>query len=341
MIAVKYSLIAIIKNTTAMALSISIVIPNYNGKSLLQLNLPYVYSALFSSEITDFEIIVADDASIDGSVEFLKNSFPNVIIIESDKNCGFAGNTNRGIFAAKKELVFILNSDVQLTNNYFSALLPYFDKPDTFGVSGQIISMDGTTIQDGAKFPEYQFANIISTKNYISENKIPLYSLFMSGANALIHRQKLIQMGGFNTLFNPYYSEDVDLGLRAWRLGYRIYYEHQSVCRHPNSATIAKEPSNRVKIVSKRNKMYLHFIHLSGFELAFFIAKISIKLIFRSLIGDVNFAKSTFQFYSSFGKLLNEKSKLKHIHKDIKLKTTREIMQYIQVEIGGLKIKKF
>ena len=249
---------------------ISIIIPNYNGKELLERNLPSVYNALKTSDISDFEIIIADDASKDNSVEFIKSSYPDIILIENKTNYGFGGNCNTGIFRASKELILLLNNDVVLTDGYFTPLLPYFEKPDTFGVMSRIVGLDSDKIQDGAKYPDYSFGNISPNKNYNCSNQSSLYSLYLSGANALVDRKKLIKLGGFDEIFNPFYLEDVDLGLRAWRAGYKCYYEHNAICRHPSSSTIKKEFSKEVKIISKRNKMYLHFIHLNNFELVYF-----------------------------------------------------------------------
>ncbi len=324
-----------------MAFNISVVIPNYNGKSLLEQNLPFVYNALQTSGITDYEIIIPDDASSDDSVNFLRTNYPEIIVIENTTNSGFSGNTNQGIFAAQKELVLILNSDVELTSGYFVPLLPYFEKEDTFGVSGRIIAMDGEKIQDGAKFPEYNYTNIISTKNYISKDTDSLPTLFMSGANALIDREKLVKMGGFNEMYNPYYSEDVDLGLRAWRLGYQLYYDHRAICKHPNSATIKKESSKKVKIISKRNKMYVHFFHLNGLELYLFMTKTAIKALFRLLVLDFNFFKSFQLFLANTTDLRKIKREFEKLESGVQIKSISEVIQNIQLKIKGLEIVKF
>lgn len=324
-----------------MAFNISVVIPNYNGKSLLEQNLPFVYNALETSGIKDYEIIISDDASVDDSLNFLKTNYPEIIIIESVANCGFSGNTNQGIFAAQKDLVLILNSDVELTPGYFIPLLSYFEKEDTFGVSGRIIAMDGEKIQDGAKFPEYSYTNIISTKNFISKDTDSLPTLFMSGANALIDRKKLVKMGGFNEMYNPYYSEDVDLGLRAWRLGYQLYYDHRAICKHPNSATIKKESSKKVKIISKRNKMYVHFFHLNGLELHLFMTKTAIKALFRLLVLDFNFYISFQLFLANTTALRKKKREFEKQKNEIQIKSIPEVIQTIESKIKGLEIIEF
>ena len=316
--------------------SISIIIPNFNGETLLKENIPSLFTSLSSSGVTDYEVIVPDDASIDGSIKFLENHYPEIIVIKNKVNKGFSGNVNTGIKIASKELVLILNSDVKLLDNYFSPLLKYFEVEDTFGVMGRIISMESDRIQDSAKYPYYTFGKIITTKNYLVDNRNTLYSLFMSGANSLVDRSKLIKLGGFNELFNPYYSEDADLGITAWRAGYKIYYEHNAICRHPNSATINKLNKNKVKTIAKRNKLILHYIHLDGFELAYFVSLYFLKGIFRLLILDLIYIKAIIMFCMSLKKISYYKRKTNYRNK-----TLKEICTFIRNDIKGLKITKF
>ena len=84
--------------------SISVIIPNYNGKNLLEKNLPSVFNALKSSQISDYEVIITDDASNDDSVTYLKNYSENpIVLIENKQNLGFSGNVNRAIRRAQKD----------------------------------------------------------------------------------------------------------------------------------------------------------------------------------------------------------------------------------------------
>ena len=322
--------------------SISVVIPNYNGKALLERNIPSIYNALSSSGISNFEIIISDDASTDDSVTFIKTKFPDVIIVENQLNKGFAGNTNVGIFSASKDLVLILNSDIFLTDGYFKHLMKYFDKPDTFGVMGRINAIDSDKMQDCAKYPDFLLSKIVTSRNYFSETQPKLYSFFLSGANALVDRKKLIEIGGFNEIFNPYNSEDVNLGLIAWRLGYPCYYEHNAICKHPNSSTIKKESSKKVKIISKRNKMFLHFIHLNDFELFYYFVVLIVKTILRALVFDISYLKSVYLFVSSLGKCNEQKQLFLDMQKQIGLDTSvRDVIKFIQSEIGDKQIVKF
>lgn len=325
-----------------MSYSISVIIPNYNGKQLLEENLPHVFSALETSKISDFEVIISDDNSTDDSVEFIKKKYPTIKVIENRVNKGFSGNTNMGIRSATKDLALILNTDVQLTNEYFVHQLPLFNQQDTFGVMGKIIGLTSDKIQDGAKYPNYTFANIKGTANYIHPYKTTLYTLFMSGANALIDRKKLLEIGCFNEIYNPYYSEDLDLGIRAWRLGYKIYFESRSVCRHPNSATIKKEPSHKVRVIAKRNKMYLHFIHLNGIECLYFVLKVTFKSLFRALLFDFHYLKSYYLFIGSLSNLQTIKNNFKQLqHAKNSTLTMDQIISQIKLSIAPSEIQKF
>jgi GT2 family glycosyltransferase len=149
-----------------MAFSLSVVIPNYNGVNLLAQNLPYLYKALESSFVTDFEIIVADDASKDNSIDFLEKKFPDIIIVQNNKNVGFASNINSGIFKATKDLIFAMNTDIRLEEGYFLPLFRYFEYSDTFAVMGKVIAWENDDLQDSAKYPDMSFWSIKGTKNY-------------------------------------------------------------------------------------------------------------------------------------------------------------------------------
>ncbi len=319
--------------------SLSVVIPNYNGKKLLEKNIPFLLNAIETSNITSYEVIISDDNSKDDSVSFIKKKYPDFKLIENNSNRGFSGNTNIGLKAASKELILILNSDIQLSNSYFIPLLPYFNIPDTFGVMGRIIGIDSDEIQVAAKFPVYNFGNIIPGKSYTSTSSTSLYSLFLSGANALVSRTKLVEIGCFNENFNPYYYEDVELGLRAWRMGYKLYYEHNAICRHQTSATITKEPVKRVKIIAKRNKMMLHYIHFNGFELWYYMIKLVLKTVLRTLILDAKYVKSFYFFICSVSQLNKSKATFKALQKGKNIDLTiNDIIKVIKDSMRRLKI---
>lgn len=117
-------------------MDVSIIIVNYNTKSLLNNCLLSIYK--LTKEI-DFEVIVSDNGSIDGSVELLQDKFPQVILIENNANLGFGAANNKGLAVASGKYVFYLNSDTVLMNNAVKLFFDYFEengKRQNLGVLG-------------------------------------------------------------------------------------------------------------------------------------------------------------------------------------------------------------
>jgi GT2 family glycosyltransferase len=282
--------------------SISVVIPNYNGRDILLDTIRFAIRALETSQIIDYEVIVSDDASVDDSIEMVQNNFENVIVVQSDVNTGFSGNVNRGVFSSTKELILLLNSDVHLTEGYFNSLIPLFSNEKTFGVMGVIKDIKSLEIQDGAKYPKLFLYNIESNKNLISENKV-LPTFFLSGANALIRASYLKRIGGLCELFNPYYSEDVELGIRVWRMGWEMYFQPDAICYHELSTTIKKINSHKVQLIAKRNKYILHSLHLPQALKMLYLLNIMLNAIFKLFVGKkLNFL-ALLSFFNMYSKI--------------------------------------
>jgi GT2 family glycosyltransferase len=271
--------------------SISVLIPNYNGKKLLEENLPSVYTALHNYPFLFSEIIVSDDASADDSLLFVKQQFPEVKCVSTEVNTGFSGAVNRGISECSGDLILILNSDVQLSATYFDTQISLFEDLEVFGVMGTISSKDGTQIQDTAKYPSFSGGKIGSTLNYRTQEKGSWPTLFLSGANALVRKSYLVQLKGFNEIFNPYYCEDVDLGIRAWRAGWKCLFESTAICYHPNSETIKKQGKEKVRRISRRNKAILHLMHLEGMYLLWYKWMLRLKSVLWQLVGSKKYTQ--------------------------------------------------
>jgi len=325
--------------------SISVVIPNYNGRKLLEENLPSVIGALHNSNV-DYEIIIADDASSDNSVQFISSAYPQIKIIQSLSNQGFSPTINKGIQESTKDLVFALNSDVQLTPDYFINQFKYFKRDDTFGVMGRIIDLEGDRIQDGAKYPTYNWFKFKSTVNFIpvhqsSDAWIP--TVFLSGANALMDRKKLQLLGGFDEIFRPFYLEDVDLSLRAWRMGWNCYYDHNSICKHPVSATIKNyHKEKKVRVISKRNRFIIHAIHFSGISKLMWTCVMALEFLFSWLTFKPYFYKAFFLYIKKINEVRASKNKLKSLlNTSNNSKTLHAVMDEVKSRIDHLTIQKF
>ncbi len=305
--------------------SVSIVIPNYNGVKILGPCLQSALSALSYANLQG-EVIVSDDHSSDDSVSFIAENFPQVKLITNDHNLGFAGNINRGLRATTMDLVFAMNSDLTLEKDYFIEQLAYFEDDRTFAVMGALRDAQSKKNLPISLYPQQNFWGITQTHsvpNYEYDKPIPIF--FASGSNSLMCRQKLMQLQYFSELYNPYYGEDNDLGLKAWRMGWRSYYHPTSHCYHLGSSTI-KASSNRkkVRLISRRNKLIFHYFHLQGWQSIVFQVKILLDLLTRMFIFD-------FQYYRAFLMFLKllpmiQREKITHSF----LYSTAQTIHYIQ-----------
>ena len=312
---------------------ISVVIPNYNGRSLLPEIVPTVITALARVDIAS-EIIVADDCSTDDSVDWVKKNFPGIILLKNEINSGFSVTANKGIYSARHEWVLLLNSDVKLEADYFIHLLKYTSTADIFGVMGRIVGWNDEQIQDGAKYPFFHGVKIKTSGNYLLKNEAAMangiYSMYLSGANAFISRKVFSAIGGFNELFSPFYVEDFELSLRAWRLGYKCYFDYNAVCRHRTSATITSVNKKKaVKTIYNRNKMYLHAIHLNDTKRRIWF----IQLFFEALVHTVTLKWS---FIKSMSLFLKNYQRVKDCRRELGQKATGKKLLSVDDVVAGI-----
>jgi GT2 family glycosyltransferase len=296
--------------------SVSVVIPNYNGENIIVETINFAVEALKTSRLTSYEIIVSDDASTDQSISIIKETFKEVIIVESEKNTGFSGNVNRGVNYATKDL----------EKGYFNSQLPLFHDDKVFGVMGSIKDPETLNLQDGAKLPILKFNMfILSNKNKFPEsNVIPTF--FLSGANALVRKDYFLKIGGFCELFNPYYSEDVDLGIRAWKMGWELYFQPNAICYHTVSTTIKKISKEKVVITAKRNKYILHALHLPKHLLIVYDLNLIIISLVRMIFGNTLYFKAMRDYFALKKEIKQERFKFSNLNrKQKKLQLNRVI----------------
>jgi len=324
---------------------LSVVIPNYNGTGLFPHTLPTVFEALRAQPLP-WELIVVDDASTDDSVRWLQENYPDIILLQNATNGGFSVTVNKGVRAARYDLVLLLNSDVKLTPGYFAPLFPYFDRPDTFGVMGRIVGWEDELLQEGARLPFFHGFKLKTSGNYVladeQEMNGGLLSLYVSGANALLRRDRFLELGGLNELFSPFYVEDCELSLRAWRLGYTCYYEHAAICRHRTSTTIrTPERRRQVEIVYNRNKMLLHALHLPRWHRYGYYLQLVPETLLRLLSGKWTFVMAVGQFMDRYQGVRAARAKFLQTADRRRVATVREVAARILHSIKHKKIIQF
>jgi len=324
--------------------SVSVIIPNYNGKHLLEQYIPFTLEAVQTAEIT-YEIIIVDDCSTDDSTDFIRAKYPEIILIVNPENKGFSYSCNQGINVAQHELILLLNSDVKLTPGYFEHQWKYFSRWDTFGVMGQIKDMNGEQIQDAARLPKWNGLKLKTAYfYYTTDDSNRLLTLYLSGANALIDAAKLKEIGGFYELFSPFYCEDMEMSLRAWRLKWNCYYEHKAVCMHEVSASTKNyEKANRVKSIYYRNRFYMHALHLNGFALLGWFLQITlVDLVPKLFAGKFWIWKSYKDLFSNRKAIKEYKHRIKKLMDDHETQATVfDVVNKIKNSVKNKRIYRF
>ncbi len=215
---------------------VSVVIPNWNGAHFL----PGCLDSLRRQDYAPLEILVADNASSDGSRDLLNERYPDVTLLALPENRGFTGACNAGMAAARGEIVVLLNNDTEVDPGWVSAIVDtfvrhpeaglvaskmlLFDRRDHFHTAGDLFRVDGRLFNRGVwERDEGQ---------YDQEE----YVFSACGGSAAYRRAMLDEIGLLDDDF--FFScEDMDLAWRAQLAGYRCVYQPAAVVYHRLAAT--------------------------------------------------------------------------------------------------------
>jgi GT2 family glycosyltransferase len=219
-----------------MSVEISVIIPNWNGRTYLQKCL----ASLRNQGFSDFEVVVVDNGSTDGSVEFLHRHFPETKVISFGKNRGFSKAVNEGIRQAKGDYVLLLNNDVEVD----PGLLGHLHKAiahvkDADFLACRMMDFYQRELIDGAGdgFPRKGKAFRIGHGVKFGPPFDQSRRVFGACAGAGFYKRELFErVGLFDEDFFAYH-EDVDWNFRANLMGYRCFYIPGAVVYHIGSGT--------------------------------------------------------------------------------------------------------
>jgi len=234
--------------------SATVVIPNWNGRDLLQKYLPSAVEALTGNPHN--EVIVVDNASTDGSAQFVRNHFPSVRVLELPENIGFGGGSNAGVAAAQNDIVVLLNSDMRVERDFLPPLLEPFADEDVFAVSCQIFFSDPDKLREETGLTQAWWENGGLRVRHRLDNAVDraFPCLYGGGGSCAVNRAKFLELGGFDEIYRPFYLEDTDLGFNAWKRGWKVLYQPKSIVYHEHRGTIGKKFSeNYINGVLKKN----------------------------------------------------------------------------------------
>jgi len=242
---------------------ITIVILNWNGREFLERFLPVVVRYSSSPGI---KIIVADNGSSDDSLEFIRNKFKNVEIIELDKNYGFAGGYNKAFEKINSEYYILLNSDVEVSENWIEPIIKKMDDdPVVAAAMPKIISYHdkskfeyagaagGFIDKWGYPFCRGRILNNIEPDNNQYNDSIEIF--WASGTCLFIKSKIFHDAGGFDDDFFAH-MEEIDLCWRIKNLGYKIYCYPCSQVYHIGGGTLPNETPSKL-FLNFRNSLWL------------------------------------------------------------------------------------
>jgi GT2 family glycosyltransferase len=246
-------------------LCISVV--SYNSLSFLKECLDSLISYPPDKE---YEIVVVDNASSDGSPEFIKNSYPQIKLIINNVNIGFAAANNQAIKSSKSEYVLLINSDCQVYKDSLNKLIEFMDNARNAGVIGpKIINSDGSIQFSCRKFPSILNAGLHSILTNIAPNnpfsrKYKLVDInrdnpfevdWVSGSCMLIRRDALDDAGLMDEHYFMY-VEDVDLCYQMCKKNWKVFYfPHSEILHHIGGSTSDK----KIKASIRMQKSIFYF----------------------------------------------------------------------------------
>jgi len=239
-------------------MSVSIIIPNWNGRNLLEKNLSSIINASKNKKNEIREIIVVDDASSDDSVNFLKRNYSKDIKLVVHKiNRGFAASVNTGVRSAKGKYVVLLNSDIIVLDNFLEAPLKDLESDENiFAISLH---------EKGYGSAKGLFKNGFIIHEGLSETKDKQVTFWASGGSAIFRKDIWKGLHGMDEeLYSPFYWEDIDLSYRAQKRGYKILWEPNAHVIHEHEATMKRLPQNKVNRIRERNYLLFNWKNITS-----------------------------------------------------------------------------
>lgn len=299
---------------------IAVVILNWNGVKLLEQFLPTVIS--FSNEAT---IYVADNASTDTSIQFVKDNYPTVKIIQNDGNYGFANGYNIALQQVEEEYYCLLNSDVEVTENWLTPILSIFEsESDVAIIQPKILDFKnkeyfeyagaagGFIDKYGYPFCRGRIFETIEKDNHQYDDEKNIF--WASGACFFIRKDVYRKLNGFDGDFFAH-QEEIDLCWRAFNLAYKAKYTSKSIVYHVGGATL-NEGNPKKTFLNFRNSLLMLLKNLPKNKL---LSIIFLRLVLDGIAG-IKFIfqgkfkhcfaiiKAHFHFYHLVSKNLNKRN---------------------------------
>ncbi len=230
---------------------VSIIIANWNGEAILENCLRSIFEC---TKQVSFEVIVVDDASTDRSVELIRTKLPNVLVIENQKNIGYAAANNRALAVARGDYLLLLNNDTILQNDAVGVMATYLDEHQDVGVcGGTLLNLDGSLQHSFGNFPslKVELVGLLSLHRFYRRTYSPALGVIpyniqrpievemIVGADLMIRATLARELGLYDEAFDAYF-EDSDLCFRVRKKGFKVVYLPEPKITHLYSYTFEK-----------------------------------------------------------------------------------------------------
>lgn len=241
---------------------VSIVIPSFNGKKLLEELLPSLVKYIDQY----IEVIIVDNGSSDGTCDWLKENYPQFQLVSLKNNLGFTGGVNSGVKVASGEWLLILNNDCFINKNTIDNMIKYCEKNHFVATSPILVNTQGK-LENAGYFVDLKIG-IVRLNTDVTKTDLDSKNNFIFGLTAaclLISKEVFDNIGGFDESFHSY-LEDVDLFIRIQKAGYHygVAGEEQVIHRHMSTS---KNMGNFKQKQDVKNWWRIMIKHHSIFEL--------------------------------------------------------------------------
>lgn len=316
--------------------------PTYNGLGHLKKCLP----TLFRSSYKNFKLILVDNNSSDNSVEYVEKNFPEVKLIKSKKNDGYAGGNNHGWKYAKGKYVLFLSNDTKVEKNFITEMVKILEeRKELGGVQSKVFLMDEPTRLDsvGAFFTSTGFlyhygANKKDKPRYNKD----IYVYSAKGVCMMFRRKAIENVLVNGEIFDGSYFayfEETDLCHRVWLSGYRMGYAPKSVIYHKVGGTSTKMNNSFIQYHSFKNRINSYIKNLDAVNL---FKVLPIHVIFCEVSAFVYLSKGNLPMFAAIHKayywnivqLKKTLKKRKIVQTRIRRVDDGEIMPYIKKNVG-------
>jgi GT2 family glycosyltransferase len=245
-------------------INVSIIIINYQG---LQHTIQCIESIRTTQSGAQWEIIVVDNGSSDGSVEAIKAKYPAIKVLAQQQNLGFGKANNIGARESTGKYLFFVNNDTIFKEDIVTPLSRFLEENSTYGaVSPLLLNADGSYQHSTGYFPslknERRTQKDTNEIKSIPENRIPQEVDWVSFAAVMIPRLAFEQIGGFDERYFMYF-EDADVCLRLKKAGWNTVYFPKSALVHLGGASWLPAQTSRIRYEYRRSQLLFYALHRS------------------------------------------------------------------------------